>query len=341
MENSEDEVPRVPVDFRTLGPEQVDWIVAITNDRGPFEDDLHYFVFSGENAWRIGLSEAEGLFEWFSRFPEFDFEKSIRASACIENRRFVLWRREGLHGFGDQARDRLANRLTEALVRARETWQIGPSASEDLTRSVETVLEAYGEVRREYHGLRHLLQIFWELDQLPEELLSSEERLKVELAVWFHDLVYDVKRRDNEIQSAKACEYTLRLGGIGKPEGAAAIAEIVLLIELSTHRGPPPLVNQEGSRAQNTLELFLDLDMSILGQPEVVYSEYAQNVRLEYSHVSDWTYAHFRKRFLRHVIAHGAFRSSYFRARYGQLADANLRREFFEQYPKWIPPWAL
>jgi predicted metal-dependent HD superfamily phosphohydrolase len=106
------------------------------------------------------------------------------------------------------------------------------------------------------------------------------------------------------------------------------------MVELSNHRNP---VKDKTS----ALAYFLDIDMAILGRPVIHDNEYAQNVRLEYSHVSDWTYAHFRKRFLRNVIAHRAFRSSYFHARYGQLADANLRRGFFEQYPKWIPPWAL
>lgn len=339
MESSGDEAS---FDFRTLGPEQVDYIVAVTNDRGPFEDDLFHFIFAGSHAWRLGPSESEGLFDWFARFPDFDFEKSIRASTCTENRRFVLWRREGVHGFGEKTREALANRLTKALIRARETWQIGPATSDDLAREVEAVLAAYGDSRREYHGLRHLQHVLWELDQLADTVLALDERLKVELAIWFHDLVYEFGKRDNEFQSARICERVLRgTMGAAKAEGELVISEVAKLIELSTHREPIPPEYQTDLRRKNTLEIFLDLDMAILGQPDLIYGEYAQNVRLEYGHVGDWMYAHFRKRFLRHVVQHGAFRSSHFQAQYGQHAEANLRREFLENYPKWIPPWKI
>ncbi len=337
MESSGDEVP---FDFRELGPEQVDCIVAVTNDRGPFEDDLHHFIFAGSRSLRFGPSDSEGLFDWFAKFPDFDFEKSIQASTCTDNHQFVLWRRTGPHGFGEKTREALANRLTQNLIRLREVWQIGPASSADLANEVESLLVAYGDPQRAYHGLRHLQHVLWELDQVPASQLEDTERIKVEAAIWFHDLVYEFKKRDNEFQSARACERVLG-GAVGSTPGAAAVAEIVRLIELSTHREPTPADFRADPRRKNTLELFLDLDMSILGQSGIVYGEYAQNVRLEYQHVGDWTYAHFRKRFLRHVIAHGAFRSNYFRELYGAAAETNLRREFFDTYPKWIPPWKL
>lgn len=351
MESSGDEAPSFSGSqsgsersFLGLGPGQVDCIVAVTNDRGPFEDDLHHFIFAGSQSWRIGPSEAEGLFDWFAKFPDFDFEKSIQASTCTDNRQFVLWRRIGPHGFGEKTRETLANRLTQNLIRLREVWQIGPASSSDLANEVESLLVAYGDPQRAYHGLRHLQHVLWELDQIPASQLEDTERLKVETAIWFHDLVYDFKKRDNEFQSARVCERVLggAGGGPGKGTiGADVIAEIVRLIELSTHREPIPADLQNDPRRRNTLELFLDLDMSILGQPGLVYGEYAQNVRLEYQHVGDWTYAHFRKRFLRHVITHGAFRSRYFRALCGPSAEVNLRKEFSHNYPKWIPPWTL
>jgi predicted metal-dependent HD superfamily phosphohydrolase len=92
---------------------------------------------------------------------------------------------------------------------------------------------------------------------------------------------------------------------------------------------------------KTALAYFLDIDMAILGRPEIHYGEYAQNVRLEYEHVPSLVYSHYRKKFLNAVLKHGAFQTEFFKAKYMKLSNANMKTEFERLHPRWIPPWKM
>ena len=52
---------------------------------------------------------------------------------------------------------------------------------------------------RYYHTLRHIIYM---LDNIHDFKLSKKDEYKLELAIWFHDIVYDSTRTDNEKLSA-------------------------------------------------------------------------------------------------------------------------------------------
>jgi len=121
----------------------------------------------------------------------------------------------------------------------------------------------YSGPARHYHGLGHVARMLDEAEALP---FSDHDA--VELAILFHDVVYEPSRRDNEERSAEALRE--RLGGV-VPEAVLAYAESMVL---ATRRHEPT--------GDADADLFLDLDLSILAAPWPEYARYAEGVMREY-----------------------------------------------------------
>ena len=118
--------------------------------------------------------------------------------------------------------------------------------------------EAYTESHRHYHTLSHVTKM---LDEFPD---PSQAILR--LAVWFHDVIYDPRRSDNEKMSAD-------LVGQWMPGlEISLIRKIENLVMATDHRKPAPDGYDEG--------LIRDVDLLILSAPRNEYSQYTQQIRL-------------------------------------------------------------
>lgn len=73
------------------------------------------------------------------------------------------------------------------------------------TGSVETLKNNWQHHRRHYHNLQHLSDILDYLEQYNYEF-SPVIWNSLVLAAFFHDAIYDPKKRDNELQSIKFFE---------------------------------------------------------------------------------------------------------------------------------------
>src|SRR6185295_1221583 len=98
---------------------------------------------------------------------------------------------------------------------------------------------------------------------------------EVEIALWFHDAVYDVHRHDNERRSADWARDALAGAGVA----ATAIARVEALVMATRHATTTP-----GSADE---ELLVDIDLAILGADAARFAEYAAQIRREYAHVAD------------------------------------------------------
>lgn len=122
----------------------------------------------------------------------------------------------------------------------------------------------YAEPQRHYHSLAHVEALQRWLAQY--RALAREPAL-IEAAIWFHDAVYDTRRQDNEARStAMASE---ELGALGWPPVAA---ERVATLVLATQ-------HHRAEASDTDAWLFLDLDLSVLGQSTARYTAYADAVR--------------------------------------------------------------
>jgi predicted metal-dependent HD superfamily phosphohydrolase len=136
----------------------------------------------------------------------------------------------------------------------------------------DVLANLYSSPARHYHTLEHLCSV---LDALARFGATALETPALFLAAWFHDAVYDSTASDNEEQSARLAETTLR--HLGAPE--AVVAETSRLILLTrTH------VTADDDLAGRQL---LDADLAILGELPEVYATYARAIRQEYAWVGE------------------------------------------------------
>jgi len=129
----------------------------------------------------------------------------------------------------------------------------------------------YCESHRYYHTTRHLEDMFRVAAELSKDNIVSND---VALAIFFHDIVYDPTRKDNEHVSAEIFRDFIKSCAPTFP-GTKKVAE---WIERTAkhHTGP---------EAKGDLAIFLDADLSVLGSSASRYAEYAESIRMEYAHV--------------------------------------------------------
>ena len=129
----------------------------------------------------------------------------------------------------------------------------------------------YSEAHRAYHTLQHLKECFAHFDGARH--LPSHP-FEVELALWFHDAIYDPRATDSEEQSAAWAEQSLFTAG-----AASEQVERVLGLILATKH-----VTSQDSTDHAVL---LDTDLSILGATRSRFIEYESQIRREYSWVPE------------------------------------------------------
>src|SRR5215207_157618 len=69
---------------------------------------------------------------------------------------------------------------------------IGPAVFDEL-------VARYSEPHRKYHTLQHLAECLAHFEAVRD---LAEQPAEVEMALWFHDAIYDTQRHDNEEKSA-------------------------------------------------------------------------------------------------------------------------------------------
>jgi predicted metal-dependent HD superfamily phosphohydrolase len=180
-----------------------------------------------------------------------------------------------------------------------------PSRAADVFSRLQA---AWAAADRHYHNLEHLADCLRELDGAG---VAGESADVAELALWYHDAVYDPRARDCEERSA------------------------ALLVEDGAALALPEAITREAARCVRATrdheatiapaELVCDADLSILGRDPMRFMEYEHAVREEYAHVPSVVYFVARGRFLAALLAKPTiFRTAHFQERYQACARANL-----------------
>ena len=146
----------------------------------------------------------------------------------------------------------------------------------------QKLIAAYSEKHRAYHTLEHIDACFRHFDFVLEEAKYSQE---IELALWFHDVVYKPFSATNEEDSALLAKEFLSLNSV-EPEIVDRINNLIILTK--DHAMPRSIDGK----------LMLDIDLSILGAEEHIYAQFEKNVRKEYKRVPSFIFKKKRREIL-------------------------------------------
>ena len=172
----------------------------------------------------------------------------------------------------------------------------------------------YAKRGRYYHTAKHLSQLFLLLEKVEEKLTHPQAVL---WAVFYHDIIYNPLRKDNEERSAKYARKVMRQLHI--PEATITLTE-QLILATQHHIAPPD--------ALPDFYYFLDADLAILGAKHEKYDIYAKAIRKEYRLIPDFMYRPGRKRVLEQLLAKPSlFYTPPFFKRFEANARENMLRE--------------
>lgn len=185
------------------------------------------------------------------------------------------------------------------------------------------LVDSYNEQGRYHHTLRHVASMLEGLARHGQDL-DGDDRDVIELAIWFHDCIYDPLAPHGKNERDSVVEWQ-RFAQEMVPSRPAVEASVTTLIECTIAHVLPR--NPPDHLSPRVTHLFLDLDLSILSTPADTYGEYAQNIRKEYTHFNDKAYCAGHAKVLQSFLGRECI---YFSDAYRGTEDAareNIRRE--------------
>ena len=173
----------------------------------------------------------------------------------------------------------------------------------------QQLVDSYSEPQRVYHTLNHIEHCLTHFDRISAQLQNP---VAVELAIWFHDVIYAPGGADNEQLSAD------------------------LFMELTQDFFDDSLRNtvyqhimatlHDGSQIDNNDTKFMvDIDLSSFALPWPEFSRDSNNLRKEMSSLSDEDFYRKQFEFQQNLINQPRFfKSDYFYENYEDQARQNL-----------------
>jgi predicted metal-dependent HD superfamily phosphohydrolase len=198
------------------------------------------------------------------------------------------------------------------MTASAERWtklsrEIG--ANGDGLAVYQELFSLYSEPHRHYHNLGHIAECLEEFDSARH---LAQQPLAVELAIWFHDAIYDAHAADNEEQSASLAKKR-----VPEAAGVAELSASVAALVMATKTHDPSL--------HPDAPLLVDVDLSILGKSEKRFWEYEAQIRREYEWVPEVVFASKRAEILGRFLARDRIYSTeHFFERYEKQARANI-----------------
>ena len=150
------------------------------------------------------------------------------------------------------------------------------------------------------------------LIEVKEEIQNWDTTL---FTLYYHDIIYNAGKSDNEEKSAKLAEKRLKQISVSKDK-IESCKQQILATKLHL------------KSIDSDTNYFTDADLSVLGQPWETYSYYYKNVRKEYSIYPDFVYIPRRKKVVNHFLKMDRiFKTEFFHGTFEIQAKQNLQME--------------
>lgn len=180
-------------------------------------------------------------------------------------------------------------------------------------KAFNRLVAAYSTPGRYYHTLKHIDHVLGTIEILQG---YTNNLAAVQLAAWFHDVVYDTQAQDNEQKSA---DYAFELlSNLGIPE--STITTVTRLI-LNTK-------DHQAAMDDYDSQVLLDADLAILATNLVQYPEYAHAIRQEYGWVAEAEYITGRRQVLEQFLQRSRI---YFTPLMSEFAERSARGNIQEE----------
>jgi predicted metal-dependent HD superfamily phosphohydrolase len=304
--------------YTDLSAEEVDYVLVKTTSDGPYMEDVVFLIFAKatDSYWEVPQSSDKDFLNWLKNFPDVNMNQFIKSIGCTEDRIFILYRGPDYPVLSEKKGEHLKCRLENLF---KENFD---GNTQDFSNIADRIFRRYSESSRHYHNLEHIQNCLWELDQLSGEKIDT---ISIELAIWYHDLIYSPLSRSNELDSAQQL-----IGDLGAFPTQVSLENVYQMI----------LCSPATSKFRNLSEsekFFLDIDYSILGQREVEYMVYKQNVRIEYRLIPSLIFHLRRKAFLTSLLKKDIYHTKWFKERYEENAMKNIENELSKMPYKILP----
>ena len=201
-------------------------------------------------------------------------------------------------------RDRFESLLKRCLVDG--------AGGVDPGRVFDEVMSRYREPHRRYHTPQHIRHCLEHLD-LAANLIENPDA--VEMALWFHDVIWEAGAVPGSNERRSAELFVDRLGAVVD----AGFRDTVYRLVMVTVYPSEPVTSDEG--------YMVDIDLSGFGLPWEEFRRDSQAVRDELSHLTDEEFFPGQHRFLRMLLGKERFFvTEFFAARYERTARDNIAR---------------
>ncbi|CAM9284856.1 unnamed protein product [Ascophyllum nodosum] len=169
------------------------------------------------------------------------------------------------------------------------------------------------EQGRFYHTMEHVADM---LEAAESDFKDIRRPRLVQLAIFFHDVVYDPKSTSNEEDSAALFQKFSEAAQMN-PSDAETVSNYIIATKC----------HDVADSDDTDLRTFIDLDMAVLGRERTAYLTYASQVREEYAHVPTETYCRKRAQVLGDFLAKPIFATDAYQVQLEATARANLEAE--------------
>ena len=193
-------------------------------------------------------------------------------------------------------------------------WQrlgVAQQADNALADTFVALAARYAAAHRHYHSAQHIQECLARFDDARSLCQHADE---VELALWFHDAIYNPRAKDNETQSANWAVRVMRDAGLARDAQGRAHA----LIMATYHNALPDTQDSQ---------VLVDIDLAILGADAARFDQYEDQVREEYGFVPAFLFRRTRKKILEGFLARPSiYSTAHFKSQLEKRARENLAR---------------
>lgn len=186
-----------------------------------------------------------------------------------------------------------------------------------ITRKwLKIIMNEYSSPLRYYHNMQHILKMLNNLEEYSKIYeISNMEKNILSYAIVFHDIIYDSKKDNNEEESLLLFEdFSNEIGFFSHVNHK--VKELIMATK-----------NHDKNKGDDeAINLFLDLDLAILGAEKVVFDVYEKQIRKEYEWVPENVFFEKRHQIMKNFV--NCYKTDWAKKKYGNYLRLNIEDKY-------------